>query len=132
MKAFRITNKWLTIVLHVAAWLIVFSLPYLLQPPYHPDRTREPDNKGFFYLTLITNFFWVIVFYLNAFVLTRRFIYRKKYLPYILTLIAVYCVIMLFHGLLFTLLIKSRPFVFLRSASFNFTTFLLTVAASIT
>ncbi|MCW3108794.1 MAG: hypothetical protein JWQ09_3300 [Segetibacter sp.] len=119
-------------VLHVAAWLVVFSLPYLLRPPYDPQRTKNPDAEGFVYLNLITDFFWVGLFYLNAFVLTQRFIYKKKYLQYILILVAVYCLVMLFHGWLFTHLIKSRPFIFRMSASFNLTTFLLTVAASIT
>jgi len=131
MKSLRIDRKWLTIILHVAAWLIVFSLPYLLRPPYDPQR-RQPDKEGFFYLNLITDFFWVGLFYLNAFVLTERFIYKKKYMRYLVVLAAAFCMIMLFHGLLFIQLIKSRPFVFQMSASFNFTTFLLTVAASIT
>src|SRR3954467_4766565 len=107
MKSTRIDRKWLTIILHVAAWLIVFSLPYLLRPPYDPQR-RQPDKEGFFYLTLITDLFWVGLFYLNAFVLTGRFIYKKKYVQYIAVLAAAFCIIMLFHGLLFIQLIKSR------------------------
>jgi two-component system LytT family sensor kinase len=132
MKRIKINSKWLTIVLHAAAWIVVFSLPYLLRPPYDPQRVRNPDQEGFLYLNLITDFFWVALFYLNAFALTERFIYKKKYPLYVLTLLGVYCLIMLFHGLLFTNLIKHRPFVFQMSASFNLTTFLLTVAASIT
>jgi two-component system LytT family sensor kinase len=132
MKSTGINNKWFTIVLHLAAWLVVFLLPYLLRPPYDPQRNQNRDQNGFFYLNLITNFFWVGLFYFNVFVLTGRFIYRKKYFQYMLVLLGIFGLVMLVHGLLFTLLIKSRPFVFLMSASFNLTTFLLTVAASIT
>ncbi|MDB5250630.1 MAG: two-component system sensor protein no kinase domain [Segetibacter sp.] len=131
MKSIRINKKWLEVLLHIAAWLVVFSLPYLLRPPYDPQRGKNPDSEGFFYLNMITNFFWVGLFYLNANILVERFIYGKKYIQYIVVLLATFCLIMVFHGFLFTHLIKRRPFVFLVSAGFNLTTFLLTVAASI-
>lgn len=132
MKTIKINRKWLTPVLHVAAWIIVFSLPYLLRSPYDPQRSKNPDQEGFFYLSLITDFFWIGLFYLNAFLLVQRFIYKNKYLEYVIVLIAVFCLIMLCHGYVFSHLIKFRPFNFKTSASFNLTTFLLTVAASIT
>ncbi|MCW3113882.1 MAG: hypothetical protein JWR18_2278 [Segetibacter sp.] len=132
MNVIRINKKWLTVVLHTAVWLLVFSLPYLLRHPYDPQRTKNPDEDGFLYLNLLTNFFWVGVFYLNAFVLTQQFIYKKKYLQYIAILLVVYCLIMLCHGYLFNELIKNRRFIFQMSARYNLTTFLLTVAASIT
>lgn len=132
MKLIKINNKWITILLHIAAWLVVLSLPYLLRPPYDPQRLKDPDKNGFIYLNLLTDIFWIAIFYLNALVLTERFIYKKKYGYYLLILIAVYCIVMVFHGQLFTALIKVRKFNFRMSASFNLTTFLLTVAASIT
>jgi len=131
MKAIRINHKWLKIILHVAAWVVVLSLPYLLRPPYDPQRARDPDREGFFYLSMLTGFFYVVLFYLNAYLLTPRLLYKKKYVQYILVLPAVFCVIMLCHGFLFTHLIKTKPFVFRMSAWFNLTTFLLTVAASL-
>ncbi|HEX8278924.1 MAG TPA: histidine kinase [Segetibacter sp.] len=132
MKTFPINNQWFRALLHSAAWVLVFSLPYLLRSPYEQQRIKRPDAEGFMYLDSITNIFWVGTFYLNAFVLTERFIYKKKYVWYAAILIVVYCIIMVFHGLLFTELIKSRPFIFGISASHNLTNFLLTVAASIT
>jgi two-component system LytT family sensor kinase len=132
MKKIKINKKWLSIGLHVAAWTIVFSLPFLLRSPYDSQRPKSLDEQGFLYLNLITNIFWIGVFYLNAFVLTQRFIYTKKYLQYVLILVAMYCIIMVFHGLLFTELIKVKRFVFRMSASYNLSTFLLTIAASIT
>ncbi len=131
MKLSWINTSRVNVLFHIAVWLVVFSLPYLLSSPYDPNRPEQPDREAFFYLNLFTGFFWVALFYLNAYALTPRFVYPKKYLVYSLILLAVYCVIMLYHGLLFTWLITSRPFIFQRSASFNFTAFLLTVAASI-
>jgi two-component system LytT family sensor kinase len=132
MKTDQTKKKWLKYLLHIAVWLVVFSLPYLLRPPYDPQKSRNHDSEGFLYLNLITDLFWVGAFYLNAYILTERFIYTKKYLQYVLILLGLYCLIMLFHGWLFVHLIKGRPFIFQMSASFNLTAFLLTVAASIT
>lgn len=131
MKWTWINRKWVTVLLHVAVWVIVFSLPYLLSPSYDPNRPIDPDRRGFFYLNIFTDFFWAGVFYLNAYVLTPRLVYVRKYLLYGFILLCVYCTIMIFHGLFFTWLIKSKPFIFQLSASFNLTTFLLTVTVSI-
>lgn len=131
MKLTWTNTRWVTVILHIAGWLVVFSLPYLLSSPYNQNRPEQPDREGFFHLNILTGFFWVALFYLNAYVLTPRFVYVKKYLVYSIILLAVYCVIMLFHGLLFAWLIKSKPFIFQRSASYNLTAFLLTVAVSI-
>ena len=122
-------KKWLKILLHIAVWMAVFSLPYLLFATY--DLNRSPERQGFFYLTLITGFFWTALFYLNAYLLTPRLVYTKKYFVYTLVLLAVYCLIMFFHGLIFEWLITTKPFSFQRAASFNLTTFLLTITASI-
>ena len=131
-KAIHIDKKWWEMIYHIAAWLVIFSLPYLLRPSYDQQRGRDPNGDAFFYLNSITNLFWVGLFYLNAFVFTQFFIYKQKYLLYTITLVGVYCIIMLFHGLLFTTLIKTRHFNFQRSASFNLTAFVLTIAASLT
>jgi two-component system LytT family sensor kinase len=134
MKLEGFNNKWWKAALHVAAWIIVFSLPYLLRPSFGPGsgRPKEPSRETFFLFPFITGFFWVGVFYLNAYVLTARFIYKKKYLSYIGLLLGVYCVIMIIDALLFNVFVSDRPFSVLRSASFNLTTFFLTVAASMT
>ena len=66
-----INKKWGTVILHTAVWIIIFSLPFLLNSN-HNDRFKNPDSAGFFYLNALTGLFWVLLFYLNAFVLTSR------------------------------------------------------------
>lgn len=124
------SKKWVQVLIHVLAWLIVFSLPYLLSSHYDENRPKNPDSDGFFYLNTITGFFWVGVFYLNAFVLTPKFLDSKKYLIYSLLLLFIFCFIILIHGWLFPFLIHSVPFIFLNSFRFFFPTFILTVAVS--
>ncbi|HEV3250624.1 MAG TPA: histidine kinase [Puia sp.] len=133
MKQVWYARKWVLILLHAAAWMIVFSLPYLLTSHYNDNLHKAPDKdaNGFFYLNTLTNFLLVGLFYLNAYVLTPRFIIRKKYLAYIVLLIAIFLGIMGIHGILFHNLIKNYPFIFILSVRFNLPTILLTVAVSI-
>ncbi len=132
MKLAVLQTKWRRIAIHVVAWAIIFSLPYLLRPSYNQGTAKLPSANGLFWLTFLTGFFWVGLFYVNASVLTPRFIYKKKYPFYTILLLLIYGVIMLFHGVLFRIFITDRPFDLWRSASFNLTAFILTVITSIT
>jgi two-component system, LytTR family, sensor kinase len=127
-----INKKWGLVLLHVAAWLVVFSLPYLLFSHYTLNRPKNPDSEGFFYLNTITGLFWIATFYLNMYVLTPRFIYKRKYLLYFALLAGIFCFIMVIHRFLFAGLITTVPFIFLNSLWFNLPTFILTVAVSTT
>lgn len=119
-------------LIHTVAWLIVFSLPYLLVTQYDPNRPRNPDNSGFFYLNSLTGLLWIGVFYVNAHLLTARFVYKRKYGPYIFWLLAIFSVVLAIHGLLFTVFIHSRPFILLNSLVFNLPPFVLSLAVSTT
>lgn len=123
-------TRWTKILFHTVAWLIVFSLPYLLRP-YNPNNPRNPDENNFFYLTSITNFFWMVLFYVNSSILIKHFLYKKRYAAYVAILIAAFGIIIACHGMVFVSLISTRNFRFQASAGFNLSAFLLTVAASI-
>ncbi len=124
-------KKWTTVLLHICAWLIIFSLPYLLSSHYDDKRPENPDSRGFFYLNTITGFFWVVVFYLNAYMLTPHFIYKKKYAEYGIMLLLIFSFTMFIHWLLFISLIHFRPFILLNSIQFNLPAYVLAVAVSI-
>jgi sensor histidine kinase YesM len=79
-------NKWVNIFLHGAFWLLFFLLPYLLHPSYQddePQRRRFPQNDSIRF-NLLKCLFWMMLFYLNAYILIPRLVYRKKYLIYVL------------------------------------------------
>ena len=132
MKLTWTNNKWSKVILHVIAWIIIFSLPYLLASHYNERRPKNPDSTGFFYLNTVTGLFWVGLFYLNAFALIPRFIYKRRYALYVIILVAIFSAIMAIHSLLFLFFIKSVQFIFLNSLQFNLPTFILTVAVSTT
>jgi Putative regulator of cell autolysis len=127
-----INKKWGLILLHIAVWLVIFSLPYLLSSHYNVNKQKNPDSEGFFYLNNITGLFWIATFYLNSYVLTPRLIYKRKYLLYFALLAGMFGLIILIHSFLFGLLIKTYSFIFFNSFWFNFPIFILTVAISTT
>lgn len=125
-----IYKTWGKVLIHALAWLIVFSLPYLLR--YSDERVRrDPQSQLFLYVSLLTGIFWIIGFYLNAFLLIPRLIYRRKYALYVLCLIGIFAGILLIHWRLFETIITTRPFSLVNSISFNLPTYLMIIAASI-
>ena len=83
MKTGWYSKKW-KVVVHGAAWILLFSLPYLLRPAFsnehQPSRATHSDNK--FYFSLVMNLSWIALFYFNALFLIPRLVYKKKYWLY--------------------------------------------------
>lgn len=72
------------VALQVIAWLLLFSLPFLLRPS-GPQQSNKPDNNsGVSLFYIISNLFWVAFFYLNALVLVPRIMYRKQFINFVL------------------------------------------------
>lgn len=108
-------KKGLVVLIHAAAWILLFSLPSLLRPSYDASEHKhlQPESTTWSFIApRFTDLLLICFFYLNAGVLIVRLFYRKKYLLYILTV--VFC----FTG--FTLLsyLVTRHFAFTDS---NFT-----------
>jgi len=78
-------KKWLPVLIHAAAWMLLFSLPYLLRPPYPPDEAKhsQAETTNSFILARIGDLLMIGFFYLNVGLLMPRFFYRKKYFLYI-------------------------------------------------
>jgi hypothetical protein len=117
---------WRKLVLHIAAWAIVLSLPLLTR--YDSGRPKHPDDSRFLLLHIVTSVLFVPIFYFNTSVLTPRLLYTRKYFAYAGTVVGLYAVFMLFHGGLFSLLIYTRPFKIFPSAFFNLIPFLAVLA----
>jgi sensor histidine kinase YesM len=82
MKTVWYQKKWVIILLHIAFWSLLFSLPYLLNsheashPP--PEKTTHTKDLGN-YFSLAMNACWVTYFYFNAFFIIPRFIDSRRY-----------------------------------------------------
>ncbi|MES2649079.1 MAG: histidine kinase [Bacteroidota bacterium] len=124
------STKTRTVLIHVAAWLVVFSLPYLLRFAYEESWLKNPESKGFFYLSLFTGLLWVATFYLNAYLFFPKLLHTKKYASYVGVVLVLFIVIMGIHGFFFRNLIQSMPFRLGISAIFNLPAYLLSLATS--
>ena len=68
-----------TWLLHIAIWVVLFGMPFFSPRPGHPlhggvDYTR-------FAVPLISFF---IVFYVNYFLLIKKYLYNRKFVPFII------------------------------------------------
>lgn len=106
-------------------------LPYLLASN-HPERTiSRSENRVFIQLNFYSYFFWIGVFYLNAYWLMPRLFYTKKYDLYTVALLAAFAIGMAVHIILFKSLISTIPFSLGGSILFNMPAFLMIVAVSL-
>lgn len=125
----RVSNNipWRKILVHVAAWAIVMSLPYLMR--YDSGlRLKDPDAHGFQLLHVFTSLLWVPVYYVNSFVLTPRLLYPRKVIAYAGAVLVMFALCSFIHGWLFTFLIHSHPFKLMNSVIFNLIPFLAVLA----
>lgn len=85
MKAFRIGKKGVAVFLHVAFWVLLFALPFLLRYFYDTGgRALPPLPIAFVYHHFISVLTWVALFYTNAFVLLPRLFFKRRYGAYVL------------------------------------------------
>jgi len=79
MKSHWYSRTWVKILLHIAVWVILFCLPFLLFTSYR-DKPHNSDQKtGVTVLYLCKAFIWISFFYINAYLFIPRFIYKKRY-----------------------------------------------------
>ncbi|MFT3945739.1 MAG: histidine kinase [Agriterribacter sp.] len=124
-------NKtWVRVVFHIAAWVIVFSLPFLLRRYPATDAPKDPDENGFFLMNNLTALLWIGAFYFNAYILTPRFIYPKRYFYYFLIVLGAFAFIMAVHSWLFVSFITHKELLLSRSIGFNIPPFMLAIAVS--
>src|SRR3712207_611069 len=97
------SKKWFTILLHIAFWVLLFSLPSLLRPARDTTQPEKPENAGFFFQYLVNFFSWICLFYVNAYILIPKLIYQKKYVNYALAHIPLFVVLFLLNWTTFRL-----------------------------
>ena len=135
MKKSWYSNKWVTVLLHSAAWVLLFSLPYLLKPPANPDEPVKPEYEMTtvrFILFRIGDLMLIGLFYLNALLLIPRLFYKKKYSLYIISLLASFAGYVLLYWLVtITLTPVDKSLQFRRHLFFCTFIFIFIMACSI-
>lgn len=125
------SRKWVIVLLHMAAWILLFSLPFLLRPSYGNQPANRPNNEsGITYFYVFNNLLWVGLFYLNALLLIPQLLYKKKYPAFAFTLILLFLAYFII-GWLNRIWLTNDPFFNWRShILFTFFIFLFMLASS--
>ncbi|MGF6850379.1 two-component system LytT family sensor kinase [Chitinophaga sp. W3I9] len=91
MKQEWYQQKWAIVARHILAWLIFFSLPYLLHPTNEKyDRDLMNEKQAWTLYMYFTYLVLVVFFYLNAWVFIPKLVYKKKIFDYTLYIIGVF------------------------------------------
>ncbi|MCW3089654.1 MAG: signal transduction histidine kinase, LytS [Ferruginibacter sp.] len=134
MKPMWYTNKWIIVLMHSAAWVLLFSLPFLLRPTYNPNETAHPqpaNDQANFIISRINDGVLICFFYLNALVLIPRIFYKKKYMEYCLVILLCFAFFVGQGWLLRTNFNPDRFFTFRKHIFFSVFIFMFILACSI-
>lgn len=105
MKKAWYNNKWVTVLIHVAVWVLLFFLPYLLGSGANTENNqpaKRPASELNFFLAHINYLLLIGFFYLNALLLIPAMFYKKKYGVYTLAIILCFA-LYAFVGLLISI-----------------------------
>ena len=111
MKKSWYQKKWITVLIHIAVWILLFSLPYLLRPSYDPDQPKRLETVSptvSFIVARITDLLLIGFFYLNALLLIPRLFYKRLYTFYVSSVIACFTIFTLVSWLLNNLIRKGH------------------------
>jgi two-component system, LytTR family, sensor kinase len=119
-------------MLHTAAWVLLFSLPYLLRPSLNDSRPAKQDSEpAMIHLRyVLNNLIYIGFFYLNAGLLIPQFIYKRKYKQWAAVIITSFIIILFITWLTLFMLLGRPKFNFSGHILFNFFFFLFILAGS--
>lgn len=132
MKVAWYSKKWIIVLFHIAAWVVLFSLPSLLSPAYNdhnkPKEPVKPVSDWLFYS--IMNLSWIALFYFNSLVMIPRLVYRKLYLWYGLVMLFLFGWLLFQIWLIFVLFSHRGAFNWRMHLMYTFFIFLFILASS--
>lgn len=79
-------KKIITIAIHIAVWICFFCLPYIFSP--QPKEITASITKYMVTLFVTINAFLLAFYYLNTLVLIPKFLFKKKWLLYLVSIAA--------------------------------------------
>ncbi len=94
MKFSLVSNRWFRILLHIAVWVVLFTLPFLMRP----QREMPPAREIVSYM--LGNATFIAFFYLNAYLLVPALLSKRHYWRYVLAVIGGYAAVVLLQSIL--------------------------------
>ncbi len=123
-------RKWILVSLQILAWVVLFSLPFLLRPAMGdrpPEKNSTPGGTIFY---IINNLFWVALFYLNALVLIPKLLYRQKFGQFAIALAALFLLYLGIGWMNNQIFLKGHHFNFRIHILFTFFIYVFMIATS--
>jgi hypothetical protein len=134
MQTARPRKNGLVVFVHIASWVILFTLPALLRPDF--SAFEAPGKKAAFELLKTISYFsklwWIGFFYLNAQLLIPEFAYRQQYGRYGLSILFTLLFLLGIDRLLFWLVLPELPYNLRNFLFFNLFPLIFMLAASTT
>ena len=126
------SKKWVTILLHAAAWLFLFSLPFLLRPSMNNAKpsTEEQHSATAIIRYIFNDLIYISFFYLNAGFLIPKFIYRRRYKEYAFSIAISFLLLLFITWLIIFGIMDQRGFNLSGHILFNVFFFLFFLAGS--
>jgi two-component system, LytTR family, sensor kinase len=124
MKSNWYTSKWIKAAGHVSIWVVIILFPFI------PNDEGSGTNP-FRDLNALTNIIRAGIFYLNVELLVPLLLYKKEIVIYILSLLILFCVMMTFHGAMWSVLYPHIKFHLFKSSAYNSVPFLFTIGIGI-
>jgi LytS/YehU family sensor histidine kinase len=118
------TSKWVKVAGHVSIWVIIILFPYI-------SNGEGSAINPFRDLNALSNIFRAGIFYLNVELLVPLLLYKKEIVIYILSMVILFCLMMFFHGALWSVMYPDVKFHLVKSSAYNSVPFLLTVGIGI-
>lgn len=134
MKPAWYNNKWIVVLLHSAAWALLFSLPFLLRPSYNGNEAVHPRNMhedAAFIISRINDAVLICFFYFNSLVLVPKLFYKKKYALYCLAILGFFAFLVAQGWLLRTTFTPDVFFGFRKHLFFSIFIYIFILACSI-
>lgn len=123
-------RKWILVSLQVLAWVVLFSLPFLLRPAMGdrpPEKNSTPGGTTFY---IVNNLFWVGLFYLNALVLIPKLLYRQRFGQFAIALTALFLLYLGIGWMNNQIFLKGHHFNFRIHILFTFFIYVFMIATS--
>lgn len=132
MKSAWYSRKWVTVLLHIIAWVLLFSIPYLLKPSLNENRPHNRDAEPLLVHLryALNNIVYIAFFYFNSRVLLPKFIYRGRYREYTLLSVGFFMLILFITWFILFILFGQHNFNLRGHILFNFFFFLFILGGS--
>lgn len=134
MKRLWYNNKWVVGLMHSAAWILLFTLPALLRPPFNPNETAQPQQVNEtvnFIIWRINDAVLISFFYFNSLLLVPQLLYRKKYTLYFFAVLGCFAFYVTQGWILRINFTPEKLLIFRRHLFFSIFSFMFILACSI-